>query len=344
MNHMNIDRSELVQRLALVDMGLSKRGSAEQSSCYVFRDGKVWTFNDEVVCSAALPSALSGVECAVPAEEFRGLLAKLGDGEIDVALEPGEHDDAAELVLSMGSCRAGIRVQVKTDLPVDEMKIPDRWSAVPDGFSEAVEAVQGCASKNDSALALSCLHITQSGLEASDGYQAIRYKLETGLKSPMLVRRDVLVDISKLGMTSWAVEGPWMFFANPSGLVVGCRLWEVDFPDLRPYFEVAGSKVVFPKSILSAVEKAEVFLDEKGGSDCVIVDLNSSRLLLRSEGPVGWFEEHQETSYDGEPLKFSIAPWLLREICSRSDDGLVGNNRLLVKSERFEYVSACRVS
>ena len=52
---MLIDRAKLLAALELVSPGLSPREILEQSSCVVFRGGRIATFNDEVACSVKFP-------------------------------------------------------------------------------------------------------------------------------------------------------------------------------------------------------------------------------------------------------------------------------------------------
>jgi len=334
-----LKRDELLKSLAAVEAGLSTRDIIEQSSCYVFQGGRVWTFNDDVACSASIPSVMEGMECAVPAIELRSLLLKLDDENIDVSLEGGGSADIGQLVLKTKRRRAGLRVQTQIILPVGEVGLPDSWDNMPDGLLEAIETVQGCASGDESAFVLTCLHLTPAGIEASDCFQAIRYRLKTGLEGPVLAKRDELVKISKLGVEEWAVTDSWIHFRNSAGLVASCRRWDERFPNLSPFFEVSGQETSLPKSLVEAANKAEVFVDSKQDLAGLVVDLNSSRLLLRGEGPLGWYEERQRTSYSGEPLQFRIAPRLLREVCGRSEQCVIGRDKLYVSGDRFVYVS-----
>lgn len=333
-----LKRDDLVKSLAAVDAGLSARGIIEQFSCYVFQGGRIWTFNDDVVCSAGLPSAMEKMECAVPAVELRSLLTKLDDENIDVSLGDGKSIAEGQLVLKTKNRRAGLRVQMQIALPVGEISLPDTWKKIPDGLLEAVETVQGCASKDASISILSCLRFTPGGIEACDNYQAIRYRMKTGLEEPVLVKRDELVKITKLDVEEWSVADSWFHFRNAAGLVASCRRCNERYPNLTPFFDVEGQETSLPKSLIEAANKAEVFVDSKYLAG-LVVDLNSSRLLLRGEGPLGWYEERQKTDYAGEPLRFRVAPRLLREVCSRSEQCVIGHDKLCVHGDRFVYMS-----
>ena len=339
-----LKRDDLLKCLAAVDAGLSPKDVVEQSSCYVLQGGRLWTFNDNVACSVGLPDGMEGVECAVPAIELRSLLSKLDDENLDVVLGDGER--AGQLLLKMKRRRAGLRVQLSVTLPVDEVKMPEdeKWTSVPEGFVEAVDAVGQVAGRGEQLFVLCCVHVTPKGLEACDNYQAIRYRLNTGLPESVLTKRDDLAKIVKLGVEEWALSESWIHFRNSAGLVASCRRWSQSYPNLGPLLEVHGREGFLPKDLSNAIRKAEVFVSARDDAVGLTVDLNSSRLLLRAEGPVGWYEERQRTDYDGEPISFRIAPRLLREVCRRTSRCVIGDTKLRVAGEKYVYVSCLAVS
>ena len=342
---MKVQRRELLKCLASVDIGLSKGDGIEQSSCYVFRGGRAWTFNEDLLCSIGLPKVLKDVEFAVPAKELKTVLSKLKEDEISAEFNVSE---SSELVIrSAGKKarrRAGIRVESEITLPVDGVAIADDWKKLPEGFVEAVDTVQGCAGRDDRQFVLVCVHIFSDGVEAMDNYQAVRCSLKTGTDESLLVKSEQLKNVMKLGVTEWAIDDSWVHFRNTElDLVVSCRRWNEKYPDLSKILKVAGTKSPLSKELVGAVEKAETFLDTDTDLSGMEVDLKPGKLTLRAEGMRGWYEEQQKIDYKGDPLHFRIAPRLLREICSRSDSCVVGEERLMVKTDKFTYVSCLTV-
>jgi len=342
-----VKREQWMKCMAGVEAGLSPKDGIEQSSCYVFQGGRIWTFNNEVACSMKLPKPLRSIECAVPVVGLRGLLSKIDDDELEVSLGSDEDGSQSQghLLIETKKRRVGLRVQIEIRLPISEVEMPDMWMKIPDGFSEAVDTVQQCASKDESIEILTCLHLHPSGIEASDNFQAIRYKLKTGLDQPVLAKRDVLVKVVCLGMEEWAVDKAWLHFCNSAGLTVSCRRQEGKFPSISSLLEVEGQKSPLPKGLVDAAVKAEIFVEKPAQDDqgSLTVDLRSGKLLLRADGPLGWYEERQKISYDGESLKFRIAPRLLREVCLRSEECVVGESKLMVEGDRFVYISCLAV-
>ena len=81
---MKIDRKTMLATLESVRSGLSSfKELLEQSCSFVFKEGRVYTFNGEVSLNAELKmSEGNEVNFAVPAEDLVKLLAKLPDEEI----------------------------------------------------------------------------------------------------------------------------------------------------------------------------------------------------------------------------------------------------------------------
>ncbi len=68
---MKVNKKELMTTLEGVLPGLSKKEITDQGNCFVFKDGKVITYNDEVAVFHPLDLELEG---AVKAEEFFAIL------------------------------------------------------------------------------------------------------------------------------------------------------------------------------------------------------------------------------------------------------------------------------
>jgi len=334
-----VKRDDLLKCLAYVEPGLSSKDVIEQSSSYVLRRGRLHTFNDNVSCSVKLPDGMRTLECAIPSAEFRNLLSKLTDDELDVSM--GGKDGAEDqLLLRMKQTRrAGIRVQLSITSPVDEIEMPKNWVSVPNGFAEAVETVGQVAGTGESLFTLCCIHITPKGIEACDNFQAIRYRLPTGLSGSVLVRKDDLTKIAKLDLEEWSLSDSWLHVRNSSGLQASCRRWDQDYMKLGPLLNVDGQEGVLPKGLEDAIQKAEVFASSKDNLTGLTINLNSSRLLLRAEGSVGWYEERQRVEYHGEPVSFRTAPRLLKEVCRRASRCVIGETKLKVFGENYVYIS-----
>lgn len=328
-----VEREKFLQVLETVQPGLSPREIVEQSSSFVFKGGRVITFNDEVACSrtSGLPLDFTG---AVQAAPLLTLLGKLVEEELELQIGEGE-------LLVLGKKRkAGIRMEATITLPVDSVEQPTEWQQLPEDFSDAVDMVQQCASKDESQFALTCVHLHPRWMEACDNFQITRYKLVTGVVKACLVRKEALRHITGLGMTKFAETETWLHFSGPSELQLSCRRYTEQYPDLAAYLKVEdGQPLTLPKGLAEATEKAQIFSAENPDNDQVLVELRPQKLRIKGQGNSGWFSEVKTIAYDGPELSFLISPKLLTELTKRVNDCEISKDRLKVSGGKWIYLS-----
>jgi hypothetical protein len=233
---MQINREEFLGKLRVVAVAVSNKEVIEQSTCLVFRDGKVSAFNDELSCSIE-DKSLVGIEAAVPSSTLLGLLDKMEDKEIEASLEEGE------LRLSGKRKRAGLRIEEEILLPVDKVEAPGEWTPAPEDLSNALRAVVPCASKGVDRFDLMCVHLHPEWIEAHDESQAIRWPIDIGIKESCLVKAVVLGGIAGLGLEKVSQTENWLHFACDGGAVISCRLWKEQCEPIGHLFGVEGVKV-----------------------------------------------------------------------------------------------------
>lgn len=330
---MRIQREKLLHELQLVEAGLSAREIIEQSSCFVFRNKTVFTFNDEVACSCACSLNIEG---AIQAKPLLAILSKLEEDELAVELKEGE------IVFKGKNKRTGVRMEKEFLLPIDSVEMPDEsnWVKMPADFGEAVKLVQSCASNDQSRFVLTCIQLTKSHIQACDGFQVTRCKIKMPLKSPTLIKRDALKDVSSLDMTELNETDTWLHFRNPMGLVYSCRRYVEDFPNIDHILDFTGSKAVLPKGLSDAAEKASVFADESTSNAQVTVELKPGKLRIKGQGVAGWYNEIKKVRYKGPALMFLIQPNLLVDITKRHNECEITPGRLKVDGGKFVYVTA----
>ncbi len=326
---MKINRKSFLNQLESLQPGLSNEGGFEQSNCFVFGSGVICTFNDHIACS--IPTVIA-IEGAVQAKSLLALLHKIPDKEIDITTVEGE------LRITAKSRRAGLRME-KT-LPLNAIENPEKWLPLPDDFGEALATVETCADNEDTRYAFTCIHICPDFLEASSGYQAARYSIETGLQESMLVPRDGLVQILDLGMKEIGESPKWLHFRNSDSLIISFRLHMGRFPRIAEILSNEGDPIILPKDLGIACKTAEIFSSDGLDSSYVVIELKEGHLLIVGEGEYGWYKEKREVEYTGPPLKFKIAPKLLAIIAEKYGDKCkIASMKLNINSGRFAYVT-----
>lgn len=331
---MTVNREALLRRLQEVEPGLSSREIIEQSSCFVFRNGRVMTFNEEIACKvkSGLPEDFTG---AVQSAALLNTLPLMTEDEITLSVKNGEL-----IIEGSKKSRTGIKMDAKVMLPMSDVEKPGEWRALPKGFTEAVEIVQECSGKDQNHFALTCIHMHPDYLEACDNIQLIRYKLKTGVKKPILVRRDALTYVPKFELTKVSETASWIHFKGPSGLILSCRRFSEEFPDISTNLKVEGAvPITIPKTLAPVIEIAKWFSKENEDNDHLEVKLEPGLMHVRGEGVSGWHGKPVKCKYKGPSIAFRIGPKMLLTIIEKFNDCQITDKRLKVTGERFTYVS-----
>mgnify|MGYP000960081853 CR=1 FL=1 len=330
---MEIERKAFLEVLEKVRPGLSPDATIEQSDCFVFQNGKAYTFDDEIACSCDCKVEFEG---AVKAKPFLELLQKLPDEVLKVEVAENE------LIVRGNRRKSGIRMEHEILLAVNEIEWPGKgdWTKLPDDFNEAAEVVRQCVSKEEGAFALTCVHVHPKFLESCDNSQACRYPLRTGFSNPVLIRSRAILHVGSLSVTEVSVGESWVHFRNDSGLIISCRKYSEDFPDLSEILKTNGSQVQLPEGLEAAAEMARIFSRDNVENDSVEIQLVGNKLKLRGEGPQGWHTETKSIEYSGPDLAFRISPNLLKSVLARSRECILARTRLWIDAGKFMYVTA----
>jgi DNA polymerase III sliding clamp (beta) subunit (PCNA family) len=329
-----LNRETLLNQLESIRPGLSAREVIQQSSCFVFQDGKVMTYNDEVACIQKTDLKITG---AVQADPLVAVLAKLPSEFVEIDVTD------SELVIRSGKSRSsGIRMESEILLPVDAVEAPEKWAKLPVDFTDAVYIVSQCVGKDESEFVLTCVHLTPTFIEACDNFQLSRYPLDFKLKQACLVKADSIGHIVDFDMTEYSETQTWLHFRNPTGLILSCRKTIDEYPSLDKLLDVSGSPATLPKGLAEATANANIFTAENADNDSVLIQLSSKNggmLRVEGDGASGWYKEVKRLKYDGESLKFRIAPKLLIELTKRHNQCEITPDRLMVDGGKFRYVT-----
>ena len=106
---MKINREELLKVLDAVAPGLATKGLIEQTQSFIFKDGFVMTYNDEISIRHSFTGPFEG---AVKAVELHQLLNKTKEKELEFEATQNE------LLIKGKRTWAGIRLEEKISLPL----------------------------------------------------------------------------------------------------------------------------------------------------------------------------------------------------------------------------------
>lgn len=331
---MKVNRAQLLKEVESVLPGLSEKELIEQSDCIVFKDKKICTYNDEIACTY---KTKMDITAAVQSKPLISLLKKMKEEEIDVSLEENTF-----LIKGKGR-RSGIRMESKILLPIDTIESPVKWNSLPEDFTEGLKTVVNCAGNDDSQFILSCIHIHPKWIEACDNQQIGRFKIDTGFTKSILVRKDSLKHIINLDMTKFSETENWVHFKNPAGLMISCRRYVEDYPEVDDILNVSGTKTLLPKGIKDAVERAEIFSSENADDNLVTITVQAGKLKIIGEGVSGWFRESKKTEYKGNDISFRITPTLLTDLVQKHNECIIASDRMKIEIGKLQYVTVLSV-
>jgi hypothetical protein len=329
-----VNRMEFLAQIESLQPGLSPREIIEQSSCIVFTGKEMATYNDEISCRCPTTITIIGAVSSAP---LLALCRKLSEDEISI-----HTSDEGEFILKGKRRSAGLRYAAQIELPVDKVERPKKWKPLSEEWLEAIALVAPCCSKEEQFFAMTCVHIAPEFIEACDNFQATRVKLNTGMDKSICVKRDSIKNIITMGMTQVAETESWIHFKNPAGLVLSCRRYAVNYPNLAPILAFQGHKVQLPKGLGEAAEKAQIFTKEnpEEAQKAVEVALKDGKLRLIGNGVSGWYKESKKVEYDGPPLRFRIAPDMLMEIAKKNTKAEISPEKLRISGSSWEYVTS----
>jgi hypothetical protein len=330
-----INREYLLQRLDEVKPGLSHQPIVEQSTHFIFQNGWIYTYNEEVACRT--PSGLpKDLVCAVQADPLLRILSKLPDEEIDVGLSGND------LVIKGKGRKTELPAAREILLPVDKIKLPKKedWNRIHTDFTDAIGIAMTCVGKDVSMFYTVCVHITPKHIESCDSVQLTRYRLQTGVKEPFMVRGESVKHVQVIAPVYIAEDENFVHFYTRSKLVYSVKKWISEFiKDMDKALQVTGVPTVLPPGLGDAADRAQVFSDEND-DNIVVVELTNDALKIVGHGPNGKHTEFKKVKYIGKPLKFAVSPKLLIELVKRHTDCQVSpERRIIVDGGKFTYVA-----
>jgi DNA polymerase III sliding clamp (beta) subunit (PCNA family) len=338
---MQINKADLVKALEIVKPGLASKEIIEQSTSFAFMGNKIVTYNDEISISHPVEGLdLTG---AIKAEELYNLLHKLKKEEIELDIDEKE---TVELRIVCGKAKAGLTLQQEIKLPIGDIGTVGKFKSIPDGFLKGMELSMGCASRDMSKPVLTCVHVNQEGfIEASDGYRISKSMI--GVKFPVktfLIPSTSVVNVIRMNPIKIAEGDGWIHFKSEAGTILSCRIFEDDkFPDTTPFLKVKGTEITLPASTQDVLDKAMVFCKRDHMLDeSVDITLGNKRLKVESKSDAGWFEEEVNIKYTGDPVLFSITPYLLKDILKETLICTICQDRLKFSGDNWVYITVLK--
>lgn len=330
---MQVNRKELLRHLESCAPGLSATETVEQSDCFVFTDGKVFAYNDEVLCQQ---DTVVNFRCAVPAKPLLETLRKLTEEEIDIEYKNDQ------LVIRCANVRQ-IKLNVHAEIipHYESVDRPGEWKDVPPVFADALAMAADSAAKDSEAFELTCVELSPRGLQATDAFQAIRYKLDCPVTKPTLIKRSACSAVNGLGVAALAESEGWLHMKTYTGLQVAVRVYSGNLPDLSDAFKAESkASLRFPPCLLDALQKAAAFLADTGTGKQAQFKLKANKIMVRGQNAAGIYEEVRPVEYDGPAKSFGINPKYVQTLLKHDYPVSLTESALRIRGDSFAYITS----
>jgi DNA polymerase III sliding clamp (beta) subunit (PCNA family) len=335
---MQVNRKKLVGKLEVASAGLTPNDILEQSSSFVFKGGKLITFDGEVYTEQKMPLDFEG---AVPASEFSRLIQRFPDETIEIGVEEGE------VKLEGKRREAGIVLHTKIVLPFEQAPKPKQGTVgvlSPNLLHSLKQAASVCG-QDETSPKTTHVHITPDRVETTDSYRMYRKQMQTGFPVEALIHASIISRLCKTNIQKVSLSDGWAHFKFKGGRIsVVCALLDFYPQDLiDSLLDVPGERVVLPANLSEILKRAEVMDTPSksiGGWDSrVKLSFKKGKVRIKAQKEAGWYSEVDDVQYDGPPFSFSIHPSFLLELSAMNPTVIVGNRALKVEQDKVEYVA-----
>lgn len=335
MSH-TVEREKLLNALESISSGLSSRSPMDQANCFVFKDGYIYSYNDEVACRVKSPMDIKG---AIEADRFKAILHNLRETELQFK------DKKGRVYFHGRKKRLWITKEREISLPVEDLDYPkkNQWKDLPSSFSEGIKFVQGCASKDDSKKDLTCIHLANKHVEAFDNYQMARYRMKLPLDQEVNVKQIALRHIASMVMTEFFETDNWIHFRDANKQIFSCRVYLEEYRNLDDIVAVSGTKITLPKGLGVAAKQAGIFAtdSQNPNENYITVTLKKGKATVEGEGQFGGIEiDSPIKSYVGKKFSFKILPNILEQLVKEHSECELNEKAMKAQSGRALFVTS----
>jgi len=326
---MKTNKQDFIRKLDLLTPGLSEDKIIEQANCFIFQDGVIRTYNDELAIK--LPVDNIGLNGAIPAKELYDLLNRIKADQIDVNITE------TEFQIQAGRASAGIVVDSVIRLPINKPGEPKTWKKIKPEFFEALKFCQFAVAKNLVRPILTCVNVKKDKVEASDNLRAVDYKIPKLPIDPFVLPAKLIPTILKYDITHIGLTNGWVHFKTTQGAFIACRTFNEQYPDME------GAKIFdpdknykefeLPKNLKEVVERALIFADDEM-SNLITVEVKKKTMTIKSQSLTGWYKEGIRNKNESEDFTFHINPKLFLEILPKITTCKVGSTKIHFEHEK----------
>ena len=330
-----VQTKELLKVLEKANVGIAQKELLEQSASFVFTKNKIITFNDEIFC--AVNTDLK-INAAIEAQPLLSVLKKIKDDEIEIWTEDNE------LRIKGKKIQTGIKLETQINLPIDDIKFPEKYTKLSEDFCIACNLACLTASKSLSDPLLMGVHINKERIESCDNDRVTICTLDKSTKIDALIPAQNLLKILRStrddAIVGIAKDDTGVHFKTKNDVMLACRLIDEKFLDVSKFIPKEEGKLIhLPEQINEILDRADVFSKDNVSLEKLIhISLKEGKLVISSQNDSGWIRERAKTKYKGPDISFSINSDFMKDILKLSNQISIVDDVLLFKDEKSVHM------
>jgi len=324
---MRVNRKDLRDKLSLLKPGLGKKELDPQETHFIFFDGIIATFNQQILITIPFESELENF--SVKAEEFFRLVDGISDETLDIVLR--EH----RLRIKSRSTTATISTFKPKKDPLDTglndnietkikavLEMQKGWRAIPEELIPGMVLCSFSASPDLSSAVRACVCARGDRILSTDNARVSRFILPEGTidEADFNIQARYITELAKFPVVEYCMTKRWVHFRTEDSVTFSCCVIEGSMPaKIERYFE--GMKDLeyhtlpdeFSEILNSVVVLASEVNDQQKGRKTTI-RIGDNKINIKAENELGNVEKSLPYEYDGEPIKFLINNNFLTQI------------------------------
>lgn len=329
---MQLDRVEFKEQLEQAQMAVTTTEILEQSNHFVFDDGQVISFSDEILFRS--PSLLKNVTACVLASDLMKVVTKLPDETIDISVKDGS------MLVKGKNRRVSLTCSEEIFLPYKDIPIPTKWKKVGAEFLPGLVAASRNCGKDATLYLTSCVHVTPDHIEATDNFRFYRKTIPTKVKRNTLIPASTIISISKEEVLaiSDANKG-WLHVKFGNGAVGSLKCSHEKYIDgVEAILDIDGLKrIKLPSNLSEIIDRAQI-MNENNYDASISVKLAKNLITLFSRKESGWYRERKKVKYTGDELSFCVHPKFFEEVLSHTHTVETNGQRMKIEEGSAVFV------
>ena len=330
---MKVNRKSLLEWLKFASLGIAKQGETiEQSNSFVFTEGELITFNDEVMTRSKNPLDITG---AVLATEFLRLVEKFPDDELDITIK-------GEEVIIKGTRRsAGVTRLADIHLPYDAVPVPKKTFKLDDRtLPMLLQAARTCGKDVTQELTM-LVHVTPKIVEACDNFRMFRATLPTGFPAEGLMTASSILLLETLTVKRVGMGDGWVHFKLGPGQSISLRCSAGKYHEnIDGVLDIGeASETTLPDDLEAAITRSLITMSDNEDPN-IRVTLTKNKLMVESRKAEGWYKETKSVKHTGGDLSILIHPKFLVDMLKRTKKIQINPSRMKMEADGIEFVVA----